>query len=135
MMSAAQCDDGHAHIKSFAGRGAADVRERVERDIDVVVLFEIIGAVRTEFDAFNRETQFAQPFADDRDAVVEAENFALQNQPRIADGVEDGAPQIQQVVGDLGEIIKATESDVPVTHEGRLSVDVGRLTNQARRET
>ena len=80
MCRASERHDGHAHHERLACREPAAVRRRVERDVDVGVLLEVVGAVRPELDARGVDADFAKPFVCLVAAVRRARDFPFDDE-------------------------------------------------------
>ena len=104
-----QRHDGHAHVERLTGREAARVGRRIEGDVDVPVLFEIVLAKGTQLDAGDRQAERREPRARERASVRHGECLSLEHEAAVRQRVEDGAPAEQRLVGELREVVEAAE--------------------------
>ena len=80
MSAAVKTDDGHSHIQRLAGRDAADVRERVKRNVNVVIIDGMIGGVRSHVNLRGVDAEIFQPPAHEVASACRVENFMLEDQ-------------------------------------------------------
>src|SRR5439155_26858945 len=105
--------DWHAHPQAIAGRRVAGIGEGVEREVDAVILCEVLALreVRDELNLMRREA------LDQSLAVWTFRNG--KNQAGVWAGAEDSLPERQHRLRDLREIVQASEGDVAVRQRGK----------------
>ena len=120
MAVAVKTHDGHAHPKCLAGRHAAGVRERVKRNVHVVVFGGMFGSVAAHFHAFKVEAETLQAFGDEFAPVFRRKNFVLEYEPTFRHAVENFFPRGKNRVGDFRVIVETAKGDKTVARAGRL---------------
>ena len=115
-----QGNDRDAHDERLAGSKPAGKRRCIKGDVDVVILFQIIGTVRTQIDPCGVEADAGETRFDFRFAVRHGSDFPLDEKPRARHRFEDGPPKHQGFTARLCKIIEAAERHIAVSQSGRL---------------
>ena len=121
-------DHRHAHQQGFAGRQAAGIRPRVQRDVDAVVGFQQGLVPHRPFD----QHPLPGDTVGSHDAVymgaqlVIAKGSALEQQARIRCGPQQFGPAPEQHIVDLARVVEAAKGDKAVCQRGQ-GLDVRRV--------
>ena len=91
-------DDGNTHVERVERRTAAGIGERIESDVDIMILMQVFMGIGAKLDVLEIEAGRPQAFERGSASLLTRKGGRFQEQARVRNGCKDLRPHREHFV-------------------------------------